>query len=585
VKVLDFGLAKAGDAESSNEDGSSNSPTLRTLSSTPGMILGTAAYMSPEQAKGRPVDRRTDVFAFGCVLYEMLTGMRAFEGEDVSDTLAAVLRAEPDWTALPDDVSPALQTMIQRCLEKDRAKRIADLSTVKFVLSEPAFTASSAGSVDGPTSVHAQRRSRFRATLLIAAGVLFGAAAVGGFFWALRPSTAPPSVARFSVSLPTGQTFPSARNSSIAISPDGTQLVYVANSRLYRRSITAFEATPIPGSEGERIVNLAFAPDGRSIAFFSVSDNAIKRIPLDGGTPMTIYRGFFGGSTINWSQEGILFGQGSDVLRVSPDGGTPERLVTLNAGEAAHGPQLLPGAHAILFTLTEGRDDRFDWDKAKVVVQSLATGERKTLIDGRDARYLPSGHLVYAVGGNVYATPFDLKQLSVGRAVQVLEGVRRLVGSGAADLSVSNSGTLIYVAGPSALSGGRTLIVTDRKGSTTPLPAPPLPYLHPRVSRDGKHIAVGIDDGRTAYVSISDILATSPMRRLTLPNEGHNRFPVWSGDGQRVAFQSDREGDLAIWTQRADGSCRAVRLSKAVPGVAHVQESWSPDGRSLLLSA
>jgi serine/threonine protein kinase len=581
LKVLDFGLAKAWERDQADAS-VSNSPTISMAATNAGVILGTAAYMSPEQAKGRHVDRRADIFAFGCVFYEMLTGKRAFEGEDVSDTLAAVLRAEPDWATLPENVSSGLRTLIQRCLAKDREQRLADISAAKFVLTEQVFTSSSA------PSTPAQRQSRLRATFLIATGVLLGAAAVGAFVWMLMPSTAPPSVVRFSISLPEGQAFSGGRNSSIAISPDGTQLVYAANFQLYRRPISAFEAIPIPGTERAQIVNLAFSPDGRSIAFWSTSDDTIKRVPLDGGTPVTVYRGFQGGSTISWGQEGIVFGQlGEGILRVPPDGGTPDRLVmlNLNKSEAAAGPQLLPGANSVLFTLTEGRDDS-RWEKAKIVVQSLATGERKTLIDGRDARYLPSGHLVYAVGGIVYAVPFDLKDLTVaGRAVPVLDGVRRLEGSGAADLSVSNTGTLIYVAGPATLSEERGLMVMDRNGSTMRWPVPSMSYVHPRVSRDGKHIAVGIDDRQTAYVSISDLSATSPMRRLTLPNEGHNRFPVWSGDNQHVAFQSDREGNLGIWVQRADGSSRAERLTKPEPGVAHVPESWSPDGQTLLFAA
>src|SRR5262249_36768159 len=197
--------------------------------------------------------------------------------------------------------------------------------------------------------------------------------------------------------------------------------------------------SPGRGSKGQ-IGNLAFSPDGRSIVFWSVSDDTIKRIALDGGTPVTVYRGFQGGSTISWGQEGIVFGQiGAGILRVPADGGTPEQLVMVNESEAAAGPPVLPGARAVLVPLPTGkrdggRDSR--WEKAKIVVQSLKTGERKTLIDGRDGRYLPSGHLVYAVGGIVYAVPFDLQQLTVaGRAVPVIDGVRRLAGPGAADLS------------------------------------------------------------------------------------------------------------------------------------------------------
>src|SRR5262245_17214923 len=281
VKVLDFGLAKAGDVESSDGDGLSNSPTLRTLASTPGMILGTAAYMSPEQAKGRHVDRRTDIFAFACVLYEMLTGKRAFEGEDVSDTLAAVLRAEPNWSALPEEVSPGLRTLIQRCLAKDRTKRVAEISAAKLVLSEPDFMGSAGASA--VASATSPLGSRWTASsLVIAALILAG----GALVWLLRTPQVAPAVVRFSIRLPDGLTFANPRNGNIDISPDGAQLVYAAadsanSRRLYSQSLSDFDAKAISGSETKlQISNPTFSPDGQWIAFSG--DQTIKRIAVNG---------------------------------------------------------------------------------------------------------------------------------------------------------------------------------------------------------------------------------------------------------------------------------------------------------------
>src|SRR5215813_12513077 len=297
VKVLDFGLAKPTGAESSDVEGLSNSPTLRTLASSPGMILGTAAYMSPEQAKGRPVDRRTDIFAFGCVLYEMLTGKRAFEGEDVSDTLAAVLRAEPVWDALPQDLPSAVRTLIQQCLVKDRAKRVPDMSVPKFLLTTPAFIDISG---EPPaTSEPSSARSKTRAAVLITATLLFVAAAAGALVWMLRPSSRPPSVVRFSIALPAGQRLSSSTHTNIAISRDGTRLVYAANSRLYVRSLSAFESAAVPGSEGKgNPTNLAFSRDGQWIAFWS--ELIIKRIAVDGGTPLPIVPASPAGTSFDW---------------------------------------------------------------------------------------------------------------------------------------------------------------------------------------------------------------------------------------------------------------------------------------------
>jgi WD40 repeat protein len=312
----------------------------------------------------------------------------------------------------------------------------------------------------------------------------------------------------------------------------------------------------------------------------------VKRISVDGGTPVTVARAGAAGTSISWRREGIVVGQGSQgILRISRDDVNPERILSMK-DEGAFEPHLLPGGDAVLFTVAKSDAvDRWDWDSAKIAVLSLKDGRRNTLIDGSGARYLPSGHLVYAKGGMVLAVPFDVKQQKIlGEAIPVLEGVRRIPNTGGPELSVSDTGTLIYVAGPATLSRRtRNLIITDRNGSTTPLPMPPGPYLHPRVSRDGKQLAVGIEDSQAANISLYDLSSPAAFRRLTF--EGHNRFPVWSGDSQSIAFQSDREGDLGIFMQRSDGSSPAERLTKSEVGVAHIPESWSPDGRTLLFSA
>jgi Tol biopolymer transport system component len=287
----------------------------------------------------------------------------------------------------------------------------------------------------------------------------------------------------------------------------------------------------------------------------------------------------------------VIGGGARGILRVSENGGAPEQLVSVKQGELAAEPQVLPGGETVLFTLlsdTAGPrvDDR--WDRAKVVVQSLKTGQRTSIVEsGSDARYLPTGHLVYVLGGTVFAVPFDRRGLKItGVPVPVLEGVRRDTSgaTGVAQFSLSDTGSLIFIPGPATLAGStRTLILADRAG-TTPVPIPSGTYTHPRVSRDGKLVAVEKDDGQEANVWIYDLsTATSNLRRLTFG--GHNRLPVWSGDGQRVAFQSDRDGDAAIFAQRADGSGAVERLTKAESGVAHMPESWSPDGRTVLFSA
>jgi serine/threonine-protein kinase len=580
VKVLDFGLAKARDVESSGAKGLSNSPTMRTAGSTLGMILGTAAYMSPEQAKGNPVDRRTDIFAFGCVLYEMLTGKRAFEGEDVSDTLAAVLRAEPDWTALPADLPPVIRTLVQRCLEKDRRQRIADISTAGFLIKERRQMPA--------TLLHpnATRWPVWKSAVPVLIAAIAALAIIAIAVWSFRPST-PLTMTRFSFTLGEDQQFTNTGRHAVAISPDGTEIVYVANQQLYLRSMSEIEARPISGIQlAPGVTTPVFSPDGRSVAFVSVG--TLKRMPLTGGAPVTISElggGIFG---MSWEGDTILLGLGNrGIMRVSANGGTPEPMIAVKDDEVAHGPQMLPGGRAVLFTLATGTaDDR--WERAKIVVQTLGSGERKILIDaGADARYLPTGHLVYARGGVLFAVPFDPGRVEIaGTSVPIVEGVRRSVvasNTGAAHFSVSNTGSLIYIPGPASTAlDPRDLALRDRKGMVQTLKLPARPYESPRFSPDGRRVAVGTDDDKEAVVWIHELAGTSSPRRLTLG--GRNRFPIWTADGERVAFQSDREGDLGIFWQRADGTGTPERLTRPQQGESHVPLSWSPDGERFLFS-
>ncbi len=606
VKVLDFGLAKAlGSAEAGRHDPNlvqggpnvaqgfspanlSHSPTLTFAGTQMGVILGTAAYMAPEQAKGRAADKRCDVWAFGCVLYEMLTGERAFQGEDISDTLAAVLRGDPDWDALPKDLSPAIATLVRKCLEKDRRRRIGDVSTIRFLLDEQLPSQATAPATPQVTVAAPSSNWKWAAAVV---GALIATGAIGAVTaWNAKP-TASAAVTRFPLALGDGQQFTNQTGQTIAISNDGSKIVYAANRRLYLRSMSDVEARPIPGTELNPR-NPAFSPDGASIVFAVGGDQTFKRIAITGGAPVTISTEDSAPNGTSWSGESILYGGTGDsnrgIVRVAATGGKPELIVKVSLGEVAHGPQMLPDGEHVLFTLAKAAAGLDRWDKAQVVVQSLRTGERKTLVEGgSDARFLPTGHIVYALGGVVFAVRFDPRKLQViGGPVPVIEGVRRAAGggSGSAQLSVSSNGSLVYVPGPvSTAAGQQTLGLLDRKGVTEPLKLPAGAYRDPRVSPDGKQIAFGTDDGKEASVWVYDLAGTASMRRLTLA--GKNRYPVWSPDGQRIAFQSDREGDAAIFWQRADGSGTAERLTKPEQGTAHVPESWSPDGKRLLFSA
>jgi serine/threonine-protein kinase len=581
VKVLDFGLAKALEPTGVASSSASLSPTITTPAMTQkGIILGTAAYLSPEQAKGKPADKRSDLWAFGCVLYEMLTGARAFGGENLSDTVAAVLRDEPDWRALPAGTPASIRRLLRRCLEKDPRRRLADAADARLDLDEapaeltaPILAPIASKSVPGPLWK--------RATSIVAAG-LIGALAWGLVAWRFTPNSAP-LVARFTLVLPEGQQYTNTGRPVVAISPNGTRIAYVANQRLYTRALWEAEAEPIAGTDfGSAILNPVFSPDGQMIAFWQIGDATIKRIALVGGAAVTVCAASnpFG---MSWTRDGILVGQGDRIVRCEASGSAPETIVSAQDGEIIAGPQRLPGTNAVLFTAApravSGGADRFE--KGQVVVQSLDDGRRTVVVEtGNDGRYLPSGHLVYAVGGVLFAAAFDPRAPAAVTGVPVVDGVRATT-SGGAQVSVSETGSLLYVPGPSVVtSSQRDLALLDLKGGASPLKLRPAPYEHPRLSPDGTHVAFDSDTGAEAIVWIYDLSGATAMRRLTLV--GRNRFPVWSPDGQYVAFQSDREGDRGIFQQRTDGTGTAERLTRAGPGTSHVPQSWSPDGRYLL---
>jgi len=445
VKVLDFGLAKM--LESPNASPiTSMSPTMSVQATYAGVILGTAAYMSPEQARGKLVDRRTDVWAFGCVLFEMLSGKRAFDtgGDTVSDAVAAVLMKEPDWSLLPATTPPHIASLLRRCLQKDVQKRVPHIGVARLEIDEGSASSTQTAAVTTAAPL-------WRRAMPVATGVLLAAALGAVAWWRLKPDAVQPIVSRFVVTLPEGQNFTNTGRHAIAISPDGTAIAYTANQRLYVRAIGDFEARPIQGIDESNVpINPVFSPDGRSIAFYAGGEQTIKRIAVSGGAPVTLGT-FTNPIGMSWGPDGILLCQPKGIMRLSPNGGTPEVLLAVKPDEVAHGPQMLPGGKAVLFTLAKTRsEDR--WDAADVVVQFLPAGPRKTVIQGgTHARYLPTGHLVYALRGVVFAVPFDLQRLEVsGGPVPIVEGVRRApVGAtGAAQFSVSANGSLVYMPGP-----------------------------------------------------------------------------------------------------------------------------------------
>jgi len=589
VKVLDFGLAKFMQTGAAAPPSSlTHSPTLTLAGTLPGIVLGTAGYMSPEQAKGFEADQRSDIFSFGCILYELLTGRRAFDGDTTSEILASVLKVEVDYGPLPPRLNPRLVETLRRCLEKNPKKRWHAAGDVRLELES---VMGRAIVTDEPRAGAAPlvKPPLWKRAIPVAAALVAGAGIAGYAAWRLKPNV-PRAITRFVITLPDDQTLTNTGRKLLDLSPDGSQLVYSANQRLFLRSLSTLEAHPISGSEGGSngtgIQNPAFSPDGQSVAFYSIADRAVKRLALSGGAPVTVCTAgqVFG---LSWGDSGIVFGQnGQGILRVSATGGTPELIAAIANDETASSPQMLPGGKSVLFSV---KKLTASWTRGQVVAQTIG-GTRTVLVENAsDGRYLPTGHLVYMLEGVLLAVPFDPARLTVsGGPVSIVEGVRRAgganTGTGAGHFAISSAGTLAYLPGPAKLTldEGRDLGILDRKGSVQPLKMPPDAYSAPRVSPDGKTVAVAAEDDKEAVVWVYDVSGDTARRRLTFG--GKNRAPIWSPDGQWIAFQSDREGDLAIFRQRADGSGTAERVTKPEAGSAHTPQAWSPDRATLLFS-
>jgi serine/threonine-protein kinase len=576
VKVLDFGLAKALEPVSAANVNATASPTITSpaMMTGIGMLLGTAAYMSPEQTRGKAVDKRSDIWAFGCVLYEMLTGQRAFTGDEVSDVLASVLAREPDWTLLPRTLSPVLVTFLKRCLHKDRKQRIGDAQSLRLAL-EGAFETASADSARSTVVVQPVWRRALPFGVTAALAIL----ATGLGAWIVWPATDPPLVTRFDVSLPEGQQFRNTGRPVMALSPDGRRFVYNTGGGLYLREMGALSSRLMPGTE-ETLTHPTFSPNGQSVAYFQ--DSQLKRIAISGGAPVSICAATnpFG---ISWERDNtILFGQPEGIMRVSANGGTPELVIKANAGEQMHGPQMLPDGESVLFSVTRAIGNT-RWDQADIVVQSIRTGQRTVVLrGGSDARYVATGHLIYAVRDNLFAVAFDASGREVqGGAVSVIQGVMRTaaaqVNTAAANYGISNVGTLVYAAG-TATPIQRTLVWVDRTGQEEVIPAPARAYYYPRLSPDGTRVALDIRDQEGADIWIWD-LARQTLTRLTFDPAAES-YPVWSPDSQRLIFASTRSGQNNLYWQAADGTGAPERLTDSRN--QQFPSAMTPDGTEIL---
>jgi serine/threonine protein kinase/Tol biopolymer transport system component len=568
VKVLDFGLAKM-DEEKSGATDPIKSPTLTMSPTHVGMVLGTAAYMSPEQARGAAVDKRSDIWAFGVVLYEMLAGKRLFRGESATDVLAAVLKEEPDWGALPAATPTRIRRLLRRCLERDRKQRLQAVGEARIAINSPEEEAT-------------PRPERSPLWPWLVAGALAVALAVTALgLWRTAVPSRPHALMRLSAELGPdmrlaagGLDFPGV----IAISPDGTRLVFVVRDadgvqRLATRLLAQSRVTPLAGTDNAKTP--FFSPNGEWIGFFA--NGKLKKISVQGGAPVTLCDAP-GWSSASWGDDDniiiAMYSGRIGLSRVSSGGGSPSPVTQLNTGEeVSHDwPQVLPGSHAVLFSAS-----KFDIEENDSTIQifSFKTGQRTTVQQGHSGRYLPSGHLVYIRQNTLYAAPFDLVRLALTAAPQpVLDDVW---GDGTFDFS--QNGTFVYAAGPG--ESKQAIFWLDSTGRLQPLHPAPGKYFSPRFSPDGKRLAFAMANGHGMDIWVQDLDRSDASRKTFLA--GTNYFPIWTPDGMGIVFESSNGGKNDMYWMRADGSGEAQRLTD--DKVQGTPRSFSPDGKRLAFEA
>ena len=590
VKVLDFGLAKALEPTGTRIDATA-SPTITSpaMMTGIGVLLGTAAYMSPEQARGKPVDKRSDIWAFGCVVFEMLTGERAFDGDEVSDTLAAILRAEPDWAMLPPGTPATVRRLLRRCLDKNPRERLHDIGDARYELKETIAGGTGAVGDSGVRAAPAQQlpvsRWQHAVPWVLAAGSLAVAIAVV-VLWAPWRRTLPPAPVRLEATLGADASLDTL-GASLAASPDGSLLSFVARSsegtqQLYMRRLREVGAVPVAGTINAR--DPFFSPDSEWIAFFA--DGSLKKVAVTGGAAVTLCpagsdRGGW------WAEDGSIVFQpaasGEGLSRVSSAGGTPVPLTKLGAGEVTHRwPQVLPGGRAVTYT---AHSSIAGFDDATIVVQPLPDGTPKIVQrGGYYGRYLPSGHFVYVHQGTLFVMPFDIARLEpTGQPVPVIDGISTYAGlagvggqAGAVQIAWSGTGTVIYFAGQETANES-PIEWMDRAGRVTPLRAARAIWSDPQFSPDGRRLALNIFFGQSGIFTYDWV--RDALTRVTF-GTALNSKPVWTPDGRRLVFRSSRDaGVINLYWQRTDGSGDVERLTDSpnpqFPG------SWHPGGRFL----
>ncbi len=594
VKVLDFGMAKAIDPSSSSSSNLADSPTITSPAMTQmGMILGTAAYMAPEQAKGRAVDKRADIWAFGVVLYEMLTGRRLFEAEDVSETLAAVLTRDVDLTTLPTDTPVRLRTLLHDCLNRDPKQRLRDIGDARRVLEK--LLAGEPDDMMPPAAAGATPAAGWtRALPWVLVGLTTAALLAAFAIWPAR-SVAPPAPSqRLLVSIGAEASLFLTSGPSVTLSPDGTTLAFVAvqsggGSLLFVRRLGELQAVALPGTNGAN--NPFFSPDGQWIGFFSGS--LLKKVSVTGGAALNVCEAPSGrGGT--WTDDDTIFfspkaTDNSTIMRVPAAGGTPVVFGTLSPGATTQRwPQALPSGAGLLYTESRSIST---FDGANLLVMPLAGGEPKVVVRGGSfGRYVsgrPStgrgsateGFLVYVQQGTIFGARFDLSRLEVvGQAVPVLQGAATNPGGGSAQLAFSLDGLLTYVPG-TVVTRAMPMNWTTREGTTSVLRETKTIWANPMFSPDGQRLAMDLDDGSQRDIWVYE-WTRDTSTQLTF-DPGADYDPIWSPDGTQIVFASDRakRGVFNLYSVKADGTGQTLRLTDSP--TSQYPSSWHPNGRFL----
>ena len=574
VKVLDFGLAKAFEGDTANDD-PSNSPTLSMAATMHGVILGTAAYMSPEQARGKAVDKRTDMWAFGCVLYELLTGKRAFRGETLQDALAAVLEREPDWQALPSSTPAKIRDLLRRCLQKDINRRFRDAADIGIEIEEVLTAPASEGQ---PNASAPASRPQLQQAIPWSVAAVLAIVALFVTVTLFRRAPAETRLIRFTIGPPEKGSF-NPNPMLLAISPDGSKLAFIAadssgKQQLWIRALDSPAPQPLPGTENAS--HPFWSPDSRFIGFYA--ERKLKKISVSGGPVQTLAEGALtGGVSGAWSRDGTILFASNTIYRISASGGAIGPVTTLDASRQENfheWPYFLPDGKHFLFFAAGAKAEN-----DAIYVGSLDSKERKLLLNANsNAVYVSPGYVLFNREGSLMAQPFDPDRMQLtGEPVPIAEGLQFDATSGRAAFAASDNGVLAYRGGSGATFS--RLVWVKRNGTEQALAAPPHAYSFPRLSPDGGRLAVDIvEEDQSSQIWLYD-LSRDALARFTF--EGTlNQPPAWTTDSKRIAFRSNKERSTTnIFWQLADGSGGLERLT--TNEFAATPRSFSPGSRLL----